>query len=146
VTVNNMVEKWCGIGGVPMTCGHMIYPAGTGPFGCAFEGYCDYQRPHDTRQSKPTSPPEMPEVDRCKECGKPRDDSKHVKYGPDEDNPVKHGFVTLSTCPRFAMKIGKKEANSCVGCTVGCPGKGKQEPEKAQPDGPPIYSEDNLMS
>ena len=29
---------------------------------------------------------------KCAICGKPESDSKHIKYGPDEDNPVKHWF------------------------------------------------------
>ena len=32
-------------------------------------------------------------------------------------------------CDRYPKKIGKKKANSCVGCTVTCPAKGKLEPE-----------------
>ena len=35
-------------------------------------------------------------------------------------------------CLRWPEKVGKKEPNSCVGCTVGCPGKGKQEPEEVK--------------
>jgi len=59
----------------------------------------------------PTSPPEMPEVD------------PHLTLGENGTTPQVLGY-----CVRFKVKRGKKEANSCVGCTVGCPGKGKQEP------------------
>ena len=41
-------------------------------------------------------------------------------------------------CVRWQDKVGKKEANSCVGCAVGCPGKGQQEPNRpliVQPEG-----------
>lgn len=31
-------------------------------------------------------------VEICKHCGKPENDSKHIRYGPDLDNPVKHQF------------------------------------------------------
>ena len=30
---------------------------------------------------------------RCVVCGKPKDDSRHVKFGNDLDNPVKHMFT-----------------------------------------------------
>ena len=59
---------------------------------------------------KPTSPPEMPEVE------------------PELSNLFGSPKV-LGRCIRYGQKVGKKEANSCVGCTVGCPGKGKQEPK-----------------
>ncbi len=31
----------------------------------------------------------------CRECGKQYDDSKHIKYGQDLDNPLKHEFDDL---------------------------------------------------
>ena len=65
----------------------------------------------------PPSPPEMPEVD------------PHLTLGENGTTPQVLGY-----CVRFKVKRGKKEANSCVGCTVGCPGKGKQEPTKCTPD------------
>ena len=59
---------------------------------------------------KPTSPPEMPAVD----------------PSPDfPEAPFIHG-----KCVRFHQLAGKKKAGTCVGCTVGCKGKGKQEPTK----------------
>jgi hypothetical protein len=74
----------------------------------------------DIGPSKPTSPPaEMPEVE------------------PDPQDAIAHGApmpltakvpVVLGYCMRFLRDVGKKGANSCVGCTVTCPGKGKQEP------------------
>ena len=57
----------------------------------------------------PTSPPEMPTVD------------------PSPDFP--EAPVILGKCVRFHQLAGKKKPGSCVGCTVGCPGKGKQEPK-----------------
>jgi hypothetical protein len=38
-----------------------------------------------------------------------------------------HEEIRLN-CDRYPKKIGKKKANSCVGCTVTCPAKGKLEP------------------
>lgn len=35
---------------------------------------------------KPSAP------DKCARCGKPESDSKHIRYGNDIDNPVKHEF------------------------------------------------------
>lgn len=31
----------------------------------------------------------------CPICGRPENDPKHVKYGPDLDNPVKHEFEAV---------------------------------------------------
>ena len=58
----------------------------------------------------PTAPPEMPKVD----------------PSPDvPEAPIIHG-----KCVRFHQLAGKKKPGSCVGCTVGCLGKGKQEPDE----------------
>jgi len=35
-------------------------------------------------------------------------------------------------CDLFPLEKGKKKANSCVGCTTGCRGKNKQEPEEVK--------------
>jgi hypothetical protein len=78
--------------------------------------------------TKPTSPPEMPEH--------PEIEPYKVGRGPDG------AMVLTGTCIRWGNVVGKKPAKSCNGCTVGCPGKGKQEPEKEQPDGPPVYGDD----
>ena len=37
--------------------------------------------------------------------------------------------IVLGPCVLFPLEKGKKKANSCVGCTTGCRGKNKQEPE-----------------
>jgi len=31
----------------------------------------------------------------CKKCGKPRNYSRHILYGPDIDNPMKHEFEPI---------------------------------------------------
>jgi len=71
-----------------------------------------WEREHASEQfdeGPPKSPPEMPIL----------------------STEAKSTFQPLLTgyCVRWTEKVGKKEANSCVGCTVGCLGKGKQEPE-----------------
>jgi len=35
----------------------------------------------------------------CQHCGKPANDSKHIKYGPDIDNPAKHEFEPQQLAP-----------------------------------------------
>jgi len=50
------------------------------------------------------------------------------------DPAIKHpeGKMILSVvldCERWPKKIGKKLANSCKGCTVTCPAKGKYQGE-----------------
>lgn len=53
---------------------------------------------------------------------------------PQVDPQIPHHILKdgeeLGPCDRYPKQIGKKLANSCVGCTVGCLGKGKQEPEE----------------
>ena len=40
--------------------------------------------------------------------------------------PTNQAPIITGACIRWGQEIGKKRAGSCVGCTVGCPGKGKQ--------------------
>jgi len=40
--------------------------------------------------------------------------------------------IVLGPCTLFPLEEGKKKANSCVGCTTGCRGKNKQEPEEVK--------------
>ena len=68
-------------------------------------------------KSPPSPPAEMPEID-----------PKTLKLDHCGDSQIPP--ILTGACIRYGQKIGKKEANSCVGCTVGCTGKGKQEPEK----------------
>jgi hypothetical protein len=74
-----------------------------------------------------STPPEMPEVD---------------PMPPNQAGTAGMGIPTvLGRCTRYPMKIGKKSANSCVGCTVGCPGKGKQEQAESNADEPDLEGE-----
>jgi len=38
--------------------------------------------------------------DVCAECGKTREEGLHILYGPDEDNPRKHEFVSEAVIAR----------------------------------------------
>ena len=66
---------------------------------------------------KPTSPPEMPE-----------DTAPIYVTRFNNDNIATRPPFLGGVCARFPLKNGKKEPNTCVGCTVRCPGKGQQEP------------------
>lgn len=79
-----------------------------------------WEREHASEQfdegpQKPPSPPaEMPEVD----------------IDPFEAKSTFQPIVTIP-CPKWHQAIGKKPANSCVGCTVpGCKAKGHIEEKR----------------
>ena len=95
-------------------CQHAAIERCGAPLSNLIECKVFWEREHASEQfdigpPKPTSPPEMPPVDPV--CLPPL------------SNPIVLGY-----CVRYEQKVGKKEAGTCVGCTVGCPGKGKQEP------------------
>jgi hypothetical protein len=48
----------------------------------------------ENHKGQPASSPFAPETPegKCEVCGKPKSDSKHIKYGNDLDNPMKHEF------------------------------------------------------
>lgn len=143
------MEKWCAVGGVPMTCGWMTYPAGTGPFGCAYSGCCDYQRPKCSSPPTP-SPPEMPI---CKHCGKPvKGLEDHYELPLDTAMGLNHGYWTCQPaempevepapggatyvpivwgkCRLFLEERGDKKQGTCEGCKIaGCAAKGRLKTE-----------------
>ena len=47
--------------------------------------------------------------DVCSVCGKPKDSSKHIKYGSDLDNPAKHEFVSLREESAAFLKDAAKQ-------------------------------------
>ena len=92
---------------------------------------------HIQGKSQPPSPPaEMPEID-----------PKTLKYDHCGDSQIPP--ILTGACIRYGQKVGKKEENSCVGCTVGCTGKGKQveiigtdgKVHYRRPEGDPLIQE-----
>jgi len=51
---------------------------------------------------------DTPKEEKCAVCGKPKSDGKHIRYGNDLDNPVKHEFVADAPKPECA-KDGKEQ-------------------------------------
>jgi len=57
---------------------------------------------------------------RCVHCGKPEDDSKHIRYGSDADNPVKHEFEepqeAVYTQRELKQKLAEAQAEMVERC------------------------------
>jgi hypothetical protein len=112
----------------PMNCNHkemVLEPDGLFP------------NPTTKAGVTPPSPPaEMPEID-----------PKTLKYDHCGDSQIPP--ILTGACIRYGQKVGKKAENSCVGCTVGCTGKGKQveiigtdgKVHYRRPEGDPLIQE-----
>ena len=95
----------------------------------------EYPPPRIFSPTPPSPPAEIPEVN---------DNAEHFhKYPHPETPPVDPSItgyadavgrppIVLGPCVLFPLEKGKKKANSCVGCTTGCRGKNKQEPEEVK--------------
>jgi hypothetical protein len=57
-----------------------------------------YFRPPQTKENAPSL---CTSRILCSVCGKPEDDAKHIKWGPDLDNPVKHFYTPNASLERL---------------------------------------------